>query len=247
MERRHMGRSGLNVPVLSFGTGTFGGKGPLFGAWGNTDAREARRLVDVCLEAGITMFDTADVYSNGASEKVLGEALEGRRDRAIISTKTSLPMGDGPDDAGSSRSRLIRACEAALRRLGTDYIDLLQLHAFDAGTPDRRGPLDARRPRSGWKGSLRRRVELFRLAPDEVARDRGAVRIPPVHCAPGLLLARRSRLRVGAHAARSRSRRRSCCVEPARLGSTHGPCAARPAASGAESAPFDRGLWTSRR
>jgi aryl-alcohol dehydrogenase-like predicted oxidoreductase len=134
MEYRRLGASGLKVPTLSFGAGTFGGHGPLFGAWGNTDAREARRLVDICMEAGVTMFDTADVYSSGASEEMLGSAITGRRDKVIVSTKTSLPMGDGPDDAGSSRSRLIRACEAALRRLGTDYVDLLQLHAFDAGT-----------------------------------------------------------------------------------------------------------------
>lgn len=135
MEYRRLGASGLKVPALSFGAGTFGGQGPLFGAWGNTDAKEARRLVDICLEAGLNLFDTADVYSNGASEAVLGEAIKGRRDQVLISTKTSLPMGDGPNDAGSSRSRLIKATEDALRRLGTDYIDLLQLHAFDAGTP----------------------------------------------------------------------------------------------------------------
>ncbi|OIK00936.1 aldo/keto reductase [Streptomyces sp. MUSC 14] len=135
MEYRRLGASGLKVPALSFGAGTFGGQGPVFGAWGTTDVREARRLVDVCLDAGITMFDTADVYSGGASEKVLGEAIKGRRDQVIVSTKTSLPMGDGPGDAGSSRSRLITACEDALRRLGTDHIDLFQLHAFDAGTP----------------------------------------------------------------------------------------------------------------
>jgi aryl-alcohol dehydrogenase-like predicted oxidoreductase len=135
MEYRRLGASGLKVPALSFGAGTFGGRGPLFSAWGNTDAKEARRLLDICFEAGVTMFDTADVYSNGASEEVLGQALRGRRDQAIISTKTTLPMGDGPDQSGSSRSRLIKACEAALLRLGTDYIDLLQLHAFDAGTP----------------------------------------------------------------------------------------------------------------
>jgi len=135
MEYRRLGASGLKVPALSFGAGTFGGQGPLFGAWGNTDAKEARRLVDICLEAGLNLFDTADVYSNGASEEVLGEAIKGRRDQVLISTKTSLPMGDGPNDAGSSRSRLIKATEDALRRLGTDYIDLLQLHAFDAGTP----------------------------------------------------------------------------------------------------------------
>ncbi|MDW6021857.1 aldo/keto reductase [Mesorhizobium sp. BAC0120] len=135
MEYRRLGASGLKVPALSFGTGTFGGTGPLFGAWGHADAKEARRLVDICLEAGVNLFDTADVYSNGASEEVLGEALKGRRDKALISTKTSLPMGEGPNDSGSSRSRLIKAVEDALRRLGTDYIDLLQLHAFDAGTP----------------------------------------------------------------------------------------------------------------
>lgn len=135
MEYRRLGHSGLMVPALSFGAGTFGGTGPLFSAWGTTDAREARRLIDICLEAGLNLFDTADVYSNGASEEVLGEAIKGRRDKVLISTKTTLPMGDGPNDAGSSRSRLIKATEDALRRLGTDYIDLLQLHAFDAGTP----------------------------------------------------------------------------------------------------------------
>ena len=135
MEYRNLGASGLKVPALSFGTGTFGGTGLLFGAWGNTDVAEARRLIDVCLDAGVNLFDTADVYSNGASEEVLGEALRGRRDKALISTKTGLPMGDGPNDAGASRERLIRAVDAALRRLKTDYIDILQLHAFDASTP----------------------------------------------------------------------------------------------------------------
>lgn len=135
MEYRRLGASGLKVPVLSFGAGTFGGSGPLFGAWGTTDAQEARRLMDICLDAGVSLFDTADVYSAGASEEVLGAAIKGRRDRVLISTKMTLPMGDGPNDAGSSRSRLIRAVDDALRRLGTDYVDLLQLHAFDAGTP----------------------------------------------------------------------------------------------------------------
>ncbi|MGW2985160.1 aldo/keto reductase [Streptomyces goshikiensis] len=135
MEYRRLGASGLQVPELSFGAGTFGGRGPLFGAWGNAGVAEARRLVDICVEAGITMFDTADVYSNGASEEVLGAALKGRRDRVLISTKAGLPMGDGPADAGTSRSRLIASVDDALRRLDTDYIDLFQLHAFDAGTP----------------------------------------------------------------------------------------------------------------
>ena len=135
MDYRQLGSSGLRVPVLSFGTGTFGGTGPLFGAWGQSDEAEARRLVDVCLDAGVTLFDTADVYSNGASETVLGAAIKGRRDQVLISTKTGLPLGDGPQDWGVSRKRLIRAVENSLRRLGTDYIDLLQLHAFDASTP----------------------------------------------------------------------------------------------------------------
>jgi aryl-alcohol dehydrogenase-like predicted oxidoreductase len=135
MQYRNLGASGLKVPALSFGAGTFGGEGPLFSAWGNSSADEARRLIDICLDAGVTLFDTADVYSNGVSEERLGTAIKGRRDRLLISTKTSLPMGDGPADAGSSRHRLVRAVDASLQRLGTDHIDLLQLHAFDAGTP----------------------------------------------------------------------------------------------------------------
>jgi len=135
MEYRHLGQSGLQVPALSFGTGTFGGQGPLFSAWGTSDVAEARRLIDICLDAGVNLFDSADVYSNGAAEEILGAAIKGRRDRVLISTKTSLPMGDGPNDAGSSRTRLLSEVDAALKRLGTDYIDLLQLHAFDAATP----------------------------------------------------------------------------------------------------------------
>lgn len=135
MEYRQLGDSGLRVSVLSFGAGTFGGSGPLFGAWGNSDVEEARRLVDICLEAGVNLFDTADVYSDGASERVLGQAIKGRRDQVLISTKTGLPTGDGPGDWGVSRSRLIRSVEEALRRLDTDHIDLLQLHAYDATTP----------------------------------------------------------------------------------------------------------------
>lgn len=135
MEYRQLGSSGLRVPALSFGTGTFSGEGPLFSAWGRSDAAEARRLIDICLDAGVTLFDTADVYSSGASETILGEALRGRRDSALISTKTGLPMGDAPQDWGVSRGRLLRAVDDALGRLGTDHIDLLQLHAYDASTP----------------------------------------------------------------------------------------------------------------
>ncbi|MBP1850799.1 aldo/keto reductase [Rhizobium halophytocola] len=135
MDYRQLGRSGLRVPALSFGAGTFGGSGPLFGHWGTSGAQEARRMVDICLEAGVNLFDTADVYSNGASEEVLGAAIKGRRGDVLVSTKTGLPMGDGPMDWGTSSARLTSSVDAALKRLGTDYIDLLQLHAFDASTP----------------------------------------------------------------------------------------------------------------
>jgi aryl-alcohol dehydrogenase-like predicted oxidoreductase len=135
MEYRHLGASGFKVPVLSFGTGTFGGKGEFFQAWGETDVAEARRLIDICLDAGVTMFDSADIYSSGASESVLGEALKGKRDKAIISTKATFRFDDGPNSVGSSRFHLIQAVDAALKRLQTDYIDLFQLHGFDAKTP----------------------------------------------------------------------------------------------------------------
>jgi aryl-alcohol dehydrogenase-like predicted oxidoreductase len=135
MEQRYLGRSGFRVPALGFGAGTFGGQGPLFSAWGNTDTAGARRIVDICLDAGVNLFDTADVYSGGASESILGAALKGRRHQAIVSTKLSLRSGDGPNDVGASRHHLIEATNAALQRLGTEHIDILQLHAFDAMTP----------------------------------------------------------------------------------------------------------------
>ena len=135
MEYRQFGRSGLKVPVLSFGTGTFGGTNEFFQRWGQTDVAEATRMVDLCLDAGVTFFDTADIYSQGASEEILGQALKGRRARALISTKATFPVGDGPNDVGSSRHHLVRACEASLRRLGTDHIDVYFMHGFDALTP----------------------------------------------------------------------------------------------------------------
>jgi len=135
MEYRLLGRSGFKVPVLTFGTGTFGGKGDFFKAWGDTDAKGAERLVDICLDAGLTMFDSADVYSAGAAEEVLGAAIKGRRDKVLISTKYTFRAGKGPNDVGSSRYHITRATDAALKRLGTDHIDLVQLHGFDAQTP----------------------------------------------------------------------------------------------------------------
>jgi aryl-alcohol dehydrogenase-like predicted oxidoreductase len=135
MEYRILGGSGLKVSALSFGTGTFGGGNAFFKAWGSTDVAEARRLLDVCFDAGVNLFDTADIYSNGLSEEVLGAALEGKRDKALISTKATFRFGDGPNDVGSSRYHLRRSLEASLRRLNTDYVDIYHLHAFDALTP----------------------------------------------------------------------------------------------------------------
>jgi aryl-alcohol dehydrogenase-like predicted oxidoreductase len=135
MEFRKLGGSGFKVPVLSLGTGTFGTKGEFFKEWGNNEAAEATKLVDICLEAGLTMFDSADVYSEGHAEEVLGAAIKGRRDQVIISTKATFRHGEGPNDVGSSRFNLTRQVEGSLRRLGTDYIDLFQLHGFDAMTP----------------------------------------------------------------------------------------------------------------
>jgi aryl-alcohol dehydrogenase-like predicted oxidoreductase len=135
MEFRQLGRSGLKVPVLSYGTGTFGGGTEFFKAWGASDVAEATRLVDICLDAGVNLFDTADVYSDGLSETILGKAIAGRRDKVLISTKATFRMGPGPNDLGSSRHHVIQACEASLRRMGTDYIDIYHMHGFDALTP----------------------------------------------------------------------------------------------------------------
>jgi len=135
MDYRQLGRSGLFVPVLCYGTGTFGGQGDLFRAWGSTEVDEARRLVDICLEAGVNMFDTADAYSSGRSEKILGEAIKGRRDQVIVATKAFFPTGSDRNSGGNSRYHLTAACEASLRRLGTDYIDIYQMHGFDAISP----------------------------------------------------------------------------------------------------------------
>jgi aryl-alcohol dehydrogenase-like predicted oxidoreductase len=123
------------VPELTLGTGTFGGGNEFFKAWGSADVKEATRMVDICLEAGVTMFDSADGYSNGMAEEILGQAIKGRRDKVLVSTKGTFRRGPGPNDVGSSRHALLRAVEASLKRLGTDYVDLYQLHSFDAMTP----------------------------------------------------------------------------------------------------------------
>jgi aryl-alcohol dehydrogenase-like predicted oxidoreductase len=135
MEYRQLGGSGFKVPALTLGTGTFGGGTEFFKEWGASDVAEASRLIDVSLENGLTMFDTADIYSDGMAEEILGAAIKGRRDQVLISTKGTFRFGEGANNVGSSRWHLIRSVENSLKRLGTDYIDLYQLHGFDAMTP----------------------------------------------------------------------------------------------------------------
>ncbi len=135
MEYRQLGASGLQVPVLSFGTATFGGGNEFFKAWGSTQVEEATRMVNLCLEAGVNFFDTADIYSEGLSEEILGKALHGMRDKVLISTKGTFPFGKGPNNQGSSRFHLTKQVEGSLRRLNTDYIDLYHMHGFDGNTP----------------------------------------------------------------------------------------------------------------
>jgi aryl-alcohol dehydrogenase-like predicted oxidoreductase len=133
MEYRQLGRSGLRVSVLTLGTMTFGGRGG-FAAVGSTDVEGARRQADMCLDAGVNLIDTADVYSGGVAEEITGEVLKGRRDKVLLSTKVRMPMGDGPNDAGLSRQHIIAGCEASLRRLGTDHIDIYHVHEWDGQT-----------------------------------------------------------------------------------------------------------------
>lgn len=135
MEHRRLGHSGLRVPAFSFGTASFGGGNDFFRGFGSSDANGAARLVDVCLDHGVSMFDSADAYSDGLAESILGQAIKGKRKRLLISTKATFPIGDGPNDYGSSRQHLVEAVDAALTRLGTDHIDLFQLHGQDLNTP----------------------------------------------------------------------------------------------------------------
>jgi aryl-alcohol dehydrogenase-like predicted oxidoreductase len=135
MEYRQLGHSGLKVSALSFGAGTFGGGTEFFRAWGTTRGDEATRIVDLCLDAGVNLFDVADVYSNGLAEEVLGKSIAGKRNRLLISTKATFRLGDGPNDVGSSRYHLIESVNGSLKRLDTDYIDIYHMHAFDATTP----------------------------------------------------------------------------------------------------------------
>ncbi len=135
MEYRQLGASGLKVPVLGFGTATFGGGNEFFKAWGSTREEEATRMVNLCMDAGVNLFDTADVYSDGLSEEILGKAIGGRRDKVLISTKGTFPFGEGANNQGSSRHHLTKQVEGSLKRLNTDYIDIYHMHGFDGNTP----------------------------------------------------------------------------------------------------------------
>jgi aryl-alcohol dehydrogenase-like predicted oxidoreductase len=135
MEYKQLGGSGLRVPVLSFGTATFGGGSEFFKAWGSTQVSEATRLVDMCLDAGVNLFDTANVYSTGLSEQIFGKAIKGKRNKVLISTKATFPMSKDVNDFGSSRLNLIKACDESLKRMEVDHIDIYHMHGFDANTP----------------------------------------------------------------------------------------------------------------
>ena len=163
----------MKVPAVEFRHGDVWRGNEFFRAWGASDVAEATRLVDICLEAGVNLFDTADVYSDGLSETILGKAVAGRRDQVLISTKATFRMGPGPNDLGSSRYHLIKACEASLRRLGTDYIDIYHLHGFDALTPVEEVLEHAESTGDEREGAIHCVLEFFRMAFDEVARRRG--------------------------------------------------------------------------
>ena len=221
MEYRQLGGSGLKVPALSFGVATFGGGTEFFKAWGSTDVEEASRLVDICLEAGVNLFDTADVYSNGLSEEILGQAISGRRDKVLISTKATFRLGTGPNDVGSSRHHLTRACEASLRRLKTDYIDIYTLHGFDAVTPVEEAlrTLDDLVQAGKVRYIACSNFSGWQLMKSLAVSER--VWMVALRGPSGVLLSGRARVRMGTHAARARSKSWDDRLEPAGLGSPH--------------------------
>jgi len=207
------GLFGLESSELSFGTGTFGGGTEFFRAWGHNRRQRSQAPHRYCMEAGINLFDTADVYSRGLSEEILGKAIGGKRQNLLISTKTTFRFGDGPNDAGSSRYHIVRAVEASLRRLNTDYIDIYHMHGFDQLTPIEENPRSARHTRPHRQGPLHRLLQFFRLALDEIPFHLRALRLGPVRRPSGLLLPYRPRLRTRTHASRHRSKSRRSRLE----------------------------------
>ena len=204
MEYRQLGGSGLYVPALCLGTATFGGTNG-FEGWGHTKVEEATRMVNLCLDAGVNLFDTADVYSNGLSEEILGKAIHGLRNRLLISTKATFNLSPESRNAiGSSRFHLIQACEASLRRLNTDHIDIYHMHGFDANTPVEETLRALDDLVTSGKVRYIALLELLRLALNEVAFRIGAVWMEPVRGPTGLLLLAEPGVRVGTDAARHR-------------------------------------------
>ena len=203
MEYRQLGHSGLRISALTLGTMTFGGRGG-FSAVGATDVDGARRQVDICLDAGVNLIDTADVYSGGLAEEITGEVIKGRRDTLLLSTKVRMTMGDGPNDAGLSRQHIIAGCEASLRRLGTDHIDIYQCARMGRADQARGDAVRAELAGIGGQGALPGGVELRRLAAHEGARGRGQPRVRAVRRAAGLLLPRGQGRRVRARPAGGR-------------------------------------------
>jgi aryl-alcohol dehydrogenase-like predicted oxidoreductase len=233
MEYRLLGGSGLKVSALAFGTATFGGANEFFNAWGATEVDEARRLIDICFDAGVNLFDTANGYSDGRSEEVLGKALEGKRDKALISTKSGFPTGSGPNEEGSSRYHLRRALEDSLRRLGTDYVDIYHLHGFDALTPieEVQDTLNTFVREGKVRYIACSNFSGWHLMKSLACRGR-ALRLDALCRPPGLLLAHRPRIRVGVDAAWPGPESRRAGVESARLEPTDGQAAPRPALAG---------------
>ena len=240
MEFRQLGKSGLQVPVLCFGTGTFGGGSEFFRAWGETDVEEATRLIDICLEAGVNFFDTADVYSQGLSEEILGEAIRHvPRESVLISTKATFPFGEGPNNVGSSRHHLTRQIEGSLKRLKTDYIDVYHMHGFDALTPIEETLSTLDQAVRARQGALYRGIEFLGLAPAEVSGHQRAIWMGALCCSPGLLFSGWPRLRVGVDAAGVFRRHRRVGVESAGLGTAHGQDSPRPTPAGSEPSSQD--------
>ena len=194
MDYRRLGASGLKVPALSFGAGTFGGSGPLFGAWGNSDARKRGGWSTSASRPASTCSTPPTSIRTALPKRCWAQAIKGRRDTVLISTKTALPMGDGPSDAGSSRSRLIKAVEAALRAPRHRLHRPAATARLRCRHADRGGAVDAGRPRARRQAALCRRLQLLRLAGDEIAGRRRQARLPALRRPSGLLFAGRPRL-----------------------------------------------------
>ena len=237
MEFRQLGRSGLKVPALSFGTGTFGGGTEFFRAWGASDVAEATRLVDICMEAGVNLFDTADVYSNGLSEEILGQGHQRTPPGCPDLDQDHVPPGQGSERRGivaPSYSSGLRSQPAPPRHRLYRHLPSSRIRRAHSG----RGSSEQSQPPGRERqSSLHRLLQFFRLAPDEISRRLRSLWLVPLRGAPGLLFADRQRIRMGTHAARPRSRRRRSGLEPAGMGTSDGKDSSRPTHTRRQPAP----------